>query len=194
MTQEKQQMPNAIFHSIMNCSFNRLKEGVGWRRIIALIVLILIADVIAIRILAAEPKSPSSEQHAKDVPGEGLPGFWQGVLRLGKSEVSLLLKLKQGDNGSIIGKMDIVGQTEVPISSIAQSERRVRVAIDKIGGVFEGQLNETQSEFKGQWNQGGQSFPIVFNPLLGRQRQEKKKVVVIRAWVYTMVGFVKAGV
>ena len=173
-------MANAIFSSSMLSSFVGSVGRANCGRIITLTLLLLSGAVAATQMLAAEPKSTAAETPAKGVPGEGLAGFWQGSLRVGPVELRVLLKLKQGDDGSITGTMDSIdqGATEIPISSVAQTGVQVRVALDKIGGVFEGRLNETQSEIEGQWKQGGQSFPIVFKrlakePVLTRPQEPK---------------------
>ncbi len=173
-------MTNVIFRPRMLSAFAASAGRAYCGRIVALTLLILSGAVGSTVALADKPKSTASELTEKGVPGEGLAGFWQGALSVGGVELRLLLKLKQGDDGSITGTMDSVdqGAKGIPISSVTQTEGRVRVAVDKIGGVFEGRLNKTQSEIKGQWKQGGQSFPIVFKrfarePVLTRPQEPK---------------------
>ena len=74
-------------------------------RIIAITLLVLSEAVDASATLADSPKSTASELRAKGIPGEGLAGFWQGSLRVGPVALRPLLKLNQGDDGSVTGTM-----------------------------------------------------------------------------------------
>lgn len=173
-------MTIAILSSSTLSTFVKLLGRSDRGRIIVLTLLILGGAVAATPVLAAEPESIAAEAPAEGVPGEGLAGFWQGSLHIGPMELRILLKLKQGEDVSITGTMVSIdqGAKDIPISSVAQTEEQVRVAVDKIGGLFEGQLNEAQSDIKGQWKQGGRSFPIVFKrlaeePVLKRPQEPK---------------------
>ena len=54
------------------------------------------------------------------------------------------------------------GATGLPIDSITLSSGVVFFEMKSLGGIYEGQLGEDDSQIIGKWTQGGQTFPLVF--------------------------------
>ena len=117
--------------------------------------------------LERKPKvAVKGETPSKGVPGEGLPGVWQGSLRVNAFELRLLFKLEEAD-GRLTGTLDSLDQNvnDIPVSKVTVDGRDVRLEVEMIGGTLAGQLSDDGSEIVGEWSQGNQTLPLTIRRL-----------------------------
>lgn len=112
---------------------------------------------------AAAAKPP--EVPAEPVPGEGMAGEWMGVLDPGPVKLRLVLRVEEED-GSLSATFESVDQgATLDVDTIELEEKELTFSIQRIGGTYEGKLNEDGSAVEGTWSQGGATFPLVFHRL-----------------------------
>lgn len=100
---------------------------------------------------------------AQDVPvAKDLVGTWNGKLPVPGAELRIVIKVSENESGQLSAAMDSPDQGAygIPINDIALTGKRVRMAANSIGGVFEGDLDRTAGEIRGAWQQGGASLPL----------------------------------
>src|SRR5690242_13210781 len=93
---------------------------------------------------------------------QDVAGLWLGTLRLGPSELRLGLHIDRSEKG-LTATLDSLdqGAAGIPVSSITQDGRSVRIEINALSGTFEGTLNAAGSEMSGTWQQAV-SLPLTF--------------------------------
>lgn len=102
------------------------------------------------------------------VPAEGVVGEWLGALDVGAVKLRLALHVEKKSDGSLGAVLDSIDQqAKIPVDTTVFEGRTLRLAINAIGGSYEGTLNADGSALEGKWSQGGQSLPLTFS------RQEK---------------------
>jgi pimeloyl-ACP methyl ester carboxylesterase len=89
-----------------------------------------------------------------------IAGEWQGVI----AKLRLNVKIDQGQNGALTGKLMSVdqGNITIPIDSVTVTANTVRLEMTSIRASYEGKLNAAGSEIAGTWQQGGNNLPLVF--------------------------------
>lgn len=104
------------------------------------------------------------------IPGQGIVGDWLGVLRPGPATLRLALHVEETPDGTLSAVLDSVDQGAViPVDSVTLEEAgRVRLELKRIGGRFEGTMNEDGSAMEGTWHQGGRQLPLTFHRLAER--------------------------
>lgn len=111
----------------------------------------------------AGPESVSG----KGIPGEGVVGEWLGELKAGPMLLRLALHVRAEEGDGLAGEMDSLdqGANGLPLNSVSFEAGAFAYRIDRVGGSFEGALNEDGSQLVGHWVQGGQELPLVFRRL-----------------------------
>ncbi|WP_233993916.1 alpha/beta hydrolase family protein [Salinibacter altiplanensis] len=96
---------------------------------------------------------------------EAVVGVWSGTLKVKGMEVRLVFHVEQGEEG-LTATMDSPdqGATGIPVSNVSVAGDSVTLAVDRILATYEGALVEGGTRIKGQWVQGGQSFPLTLSP------------------------------
>jgi hypothetical protein len=91
-----------------------------------------------------------------------LEGSWQGTLDVGGKTLRLALKLSNQPGGAATGTMTSLdqGAAEIPIAAVIQTGAQVRLLVQAVAGVYEGQLKDGQ--LTGTWTQGPNTWPLVF--------------------------------
>lgn len=91
-----------------------------------------------------------------------LEGSWQGTLDVGGKTLRLALKLANQPGGAAAGTMISLDQggVEIPIAAIVQNGAQVRLLVQAVAGVYEGQFKD--GELTGTWTQGPNTWPLVF--------------------------------
>jgi hypothetical protein len=89
-----------------------------------------------------------------------LEGDWEGTLDAGQS-LRLIITFRSAE-GKGTGQLVSVDQNNatIPLSQVLQDGAKVVFAVQVVGGKFEGTLNEPKTELKGEWSQGGNTFPL----------------------------------
>src|SRR5438309_7231113 len=104
-------------------------------------------------------------QQTDDPAQQKLVGTWQGILDAGAVKLRLVLNVSKEANGSLKATMDSPdqGATDLPFASIAITGAAVRLEMTSPAeAIYEGTLSGDGSEMSGQWQQGGQKFPLNF--------------------------------
>jgi len=105
----------------------------------------------------------SSKMPVEGVPGEGAAGEWKGSLDVGPVTLRLALHVEAEEDGGLSAVFDSLDQgASLPVDEITFGDGALRFKIDRIGGTFEGTMNDDGSAVEGTWSQGGRSFPLTF--------------------------------
>ena len=95
---------------------------------------------------------------------ETVVGTWSGTLEVGGG-LRIVFHIEQGEDG-LTATMDSPdqGAAGIPVSGVTVSGDSVTLAVDRIGGTYEGALADDGPKIEGQWAQGGRSFPVTLTP------------------------------
>lgn len=87
---------------------------------------------------------------------QDIAGDWQGTLKLPTSEIRVVINIaKTADGGwSATEFTPDEGSNGLGASSVAFQGSSLKLAFDRIGGTYEGTLNNDKSSIKGTWTQG----------------------------------------
>ena len=95
----------------------------------------------------------------------GLPDgleIWEGNLSAGGSTVALVLKLA-GSAAAIVRPTDDPEEpTNILVDRVVREGQTLLLQMKAVGAVYEGVLSDDGREIQGNWNQHGQSRPLVF--------------------------------
>ena len=93
-----------------------------------------------------------------------LEGKWEGTLEPPGQTLRLVLTFTgtDGKGGGNIVSLD-QGSPEIPISYFSQDGDKVAFEVQNVGGKYAGVRNEAKTEIKGEWTQGGNTFPLILN-------------------------------
>jgi uncharacterized protein (TIGR03435 family) len=90
-------------------------------------------------------------------------GDWQGTLHAGGKDLRLVLSIYKGDKDGLSAKfysLDQAGGRPFVASSVTRQGTNVKVAIDSIGGTYEGKLSADGKSMVGTWTQGATGLPV----------------------------------
>jgi len=99
------------------------------------------------------------------VPGEGLAGSWNGLLRGGPMKLRMRLEFTSGEGG-LAGSLISVDQGggEFTLSSITLGEGNVvKFEASVVGGRYVGILSADGAELDGRWTQQEQTIQLAFH-------------------------------
>ncbi|RME67501.1 MAG: alpha/beta fold hydrolase, partial [Verrucomicrobia bacterium] len=115
----------------------------------------------------AEPRRHAGETPSRGVPGTGLPGHWQGSLRVNAVELRLVLHVEAASDGALRATLDSIDQgvKGIGVSTISRQGDAVEIELAGIGARFSGKLSADGSEIEGRWKQGPVDAPLVFRRL-----------------------------
>jgi uncharacterized protein (TIGR03435 family) len=82
-------------------------------------------------------------------------------LKVGK-DLRIIFNIYKGDKDGWSAKMYSIDQTPqpIPVTSVTRQGSAVKIAVDMLGGSFEGKLDASGKSISGTWTQGGQPFPL----------------------------------
>jgi pimeloyl-ACP methyl ester carboxylesterase len=114
-------------------------------------------------------KTTSGATPVRGIPGQGVPGFWQGSLHIGPIELRLVFKIKQETDDKLSGLMDSIDQNarDIPVSSVTEKDGNVKIEVQAVRGSFSGKMSADGSEVAGKWTQPGVDIPLVLRRLPG---------------------------
>jgi fermentation-respiration switch protein FrsA (DUF1100 family) len=106
-------------------------------------------------LLAALAAAASLGAKAQDISGD-----WQGALKVGPTELHLLLHISKTADGALKATLDSLdqGAMGIPISAIAFKDSKLTFTSEAIQGNYEGKLN-ADGAIEGTWTQG-QPMPL----------------------------------
>jgi hypothetical protein len=93
-----------------------------------------------------------------------LQGAWTGELKVQGVTLRIDLRISEPAPGSFRAVMDSPdqGARNVPITSLTYNKPAIRLTMESINGVFEGNL-QSQDEFSGTWTQLRRKYPLAFH-------------------------------
>ncbi len=101
---------------------------------------------------------------APPAPGKtGIEDTWQGTLHVGK-DLRIVLKVSKNEKGELKAvnySIDQGGQP-LPVSTITFQGGTLKFGIEMIDGTYEGKMSADGKSITGQWKQGPNPLPLVF--------------------------------
>ena len=96
----------------------------------------------------------ASRAMAQQAPAAtGLEGSWEGTLG---GQLRLVVTISKTSSGDLAGQLNSVDQgATLPIEKATLFEGEVRFEVSRVGGLYEGKMNETGAEITGTWTQTG---------------------------------------
>ena len=101
---------------------------------------------------------------ASTARAQNIAGDWRGTLKAGAAELRVILHVVSDDAGGFKATLDSLdqGATGLPVATVSRNGSSVKLALNQIGGSFEGQIDAALTTITGTWTQGGGSLPLVF--------------------------------
>ncbi len=120
--------------------------------------------------IGASGQTPAKTPPAK-APGAtasrpaGIDGEWEGTLRVGESELKLVLHLRGEKTGEIVARLDSPeqGVYGMEASSVSKEQERLKFELAPVGGSYEGKVAADSKTISGSWKQGGAVLPLEFH-------------------------------
>jgi hypothetical protein len=125
---------------------------------------------------SSEPPEDDTKLYAAyekaGVAGEGLSGTWLGLLEHNPARIRLILKIAEGDDGTLSGSMASPDQggKEIPIESIVLDGKIVKMSLASLYANYQAEMNTDGSALYGSWEQTGQTMTLNFK----RQAADKQ--------------------
>ena len=97
------------------------------------------------------------------VQAQNLTGDWQGTLKIGQSELRLVLHVAD-NNGAYKATLDSIDQpggNGIPVSAFLFKAPEINFAADAVHGSYSGKIDTNGTEIHGTWTQGA-SWPLDF--------------------------------
>jgi uncharacterized protein len=108
--------------------------------------------------------------HHDPAPPSDIDGTWEGTIEAPQqAKLHVLLHFTNTADG-LTATMDSPdqGMKGWPATSVTRKGSSVKVAMNQIGGVFEGKISKGLNSISGDWSQGPENLPLVLN----RTKQE----------------------
>lgn len=92
-------------------------------------------------------------------------GTWEGTLDAGAAKLKLVLHIDAARDGALAGRLDSPdqGATDLPIDSLSLAGNTLKFEMKSLGAAYEGILESNGNQISGEFRQGGQALPLVFN-------------------------------
>ena len=86
-----------------------------------------------------------------------LEGNWNGVIEVAGSEIPVVFQFENAGAGKLTGIMLSPSQTDakIPLTAVSLFDRKVNIAVDIVGGSYEGKMSARGDTIHGEWTQGG---------------------------------------
>lgn len=94
-------------------------------------------------------------------------GTWEGTLEVAK--LRLVLNIESSKEGVLTGRLDSPdqGATDLPLNSVSLAGGIFRFEMKSLGAMYEGKLASDGDQLTGEFQQGGQAFPLSFKRTSG---------------------------
>ncbi len=106
---------------------------------------------------------------------EALAGNWKGALEIGPISLRVFFVFEAENPRRVLGYFVSPDQSamKLPLTRTEVTSNNVEFGVASIGGNFTGQINGETREIKGEWKQGGKTFPLnlVFTEESWKQRR-----------------------
>lgn len=108
---------------------------------------------------------PQERTNAETETAQAKPeGDWEATLDVGAAKLRLIVHVISKD-GALSATLDSPdqGATGLSIDTISVSENSFRFEMKSLGAAYQGKFNKDGSQIEGEFSQGGQTFPLIFN-------------------------------
>ena len=94
-------------------------------------------------------------------------GDWQGALDTGNGSVRLVVHIAQDKNSNLTATMDSPdqGATGIAVTSISFKQPDLHFEVERIGGSYDGKIDQGSTEIVGNWKQGSASLTLTLKRL-----------------------------
>jgi murein DD-endopeptidase len=107
--------------------------------------------LLAVMAISSLLPARATAQNAPDAPG--LEGAWEGTLG---GRLHLIVTISKTSSGDLAGQLNSVDQhATLPIEKASLEGGEVRFEVSRVGGVYEGKMNQGGTEISGTWVQTG---------------------------------------
>jgi pimeloyl-ACP methyl ester carboxylesterase len=106
--------------------------------------------------------APGQKPTAPTDSSPSVVGTWEGTLDAAK--LRLVLHIESSKEGALTGRLDSPdqGATDLPLDSVSVSGGTFRFEMKSLGATYEGKLASDGDQLTGEFQQGGQAFPLNF--------------------------------
>lgn len=118
-------------------------------------------------------------------------GDWSGAMDTESGSLRIVIHVAQDKDGKLTATMDSPDQyaSGIPIDSITYKEPDVHFEIAKIGGSYDGAMNQDHSEIAGNWKQSGVTLPLNFKRAAAKSSVMQPNAGLVSAADSTPVAF-----
>src|SRR2546423_366011 len=111
------------------------------------------------------------------VHAQNIVGDWQGALKVGPSELRLVLHITKGDNGGFKATLDSIdqGANGMTVTSVTRNGSAIMMELKTVGGTFDGKLDKDLSTMDGTLSQSGGSWPLVLKRAKNTVELERRR-------------------
>lgn len=104
--------------------------------------------------------SPGDHARRADAP---LQGSWRGTIDADGTPLRVAFNITSQGAGKYRGTMASLdqGAKNIPLSSLEFSDPSVQLAVDSVGGQYEGSIKSDGTQIDGRWLQGGKEFALL---------------------------------
>jgi pimeloyl-ACP methyl ester carboxylesterase len=126
-------------------------------KIYRLVVCFWLSLVVGVFAFGQKP-APAADSPASVV------GTWEGTLEAGAARLRLVLHIDSPKNDALTGRLDSPdqGATDLPLDSISLAANKLHFEMKSLGAAYEGKLESDGNQITGEFQQGGQAFPLIF--------------------------------
>jgi pimeloyl-ACP methyl ester carboxylesterase len=90
-------------------------------------------------------------------------GTWLGTIELGPQRVQVVLRISRKKDGSLTGKLDVVGGArDQSVDDLTWKDGRLQFARKATNATYEGKVDPSEAEVVGHLRQGGRTLPLNF--------------------------------
>jgi RNA polymerase sigma factor (sigma-70 family) len=122
----------------------------------------VVSDPVALRRTTTPDPVPArlTEAEFTPRPGSALQGYWKGVIGSGPDVQPVKWKISEATDGTFRAEADnpMHGANGLP-SSVIFNRPTVKFVLASGAGIFQGDINNENTEITGSWTQDGQSLP-----------------------------------
>ena len=114
-------------------------------------------------LLVAAIMAPAQPAAARQETQSPAIGTWTGKLAVGNASLTIVFHVAADSTGKLTGTMDSPdqGASGIPVSEVTFTDGVLKIGVAVAQGGYEGKLSEDGNTLTGEWQQAGQTFPLV---------------------------------
>ena len=124
----------------------------------------LVQSISLVMLLLALVPSINARQSSasQDTTRPNIEGAWEGTLDVGAAKLRLVLKVSKAADGALTAKADSPdqGASDLPVDVVTFKDNVLHFEMKRLQASYDGKYNPSNSEFTGEFKQGGAAFPL----------------------------------